>query len=462
MSKNEVNDLEMDGDEVHDIDEHLDEDALEPHHLIRRSDLVLRAGTMMLGSGTGSRRVKETMRQVARALDLDTMQAQITFTEIICTVSRRGVFRTQVAEVTQPGVNAHRAAQLQEMGRTLRPHTSVAELTAKLDEIENTKQAHPTWLVVMMVGLACIGMVILNGGSWNEIIPVGLASSTAYFIRRKLGAIQFNQLVAIFISAIATCGLFWLFSELGHLWFDWSLARRSAGFVSTAIFLVPGFPLVTASLDLARLDLEAGISRLGYAALVMLSAGMGVWVVTVFGGVGPSQLVSPEWHPVLRWGLYALATFLAVTGWSFMFNAPLGVCLVAGLIAVVTNLPRIWLVEIGLSVHVAVAFAALVVGLLCWVVGEFTNLPRIIMSVPAVIVLVPGSVAYEALVTFSSGDLASSLSHLTQAMLTTAGICVGMAGARVLTDPQWAYSRSDDMYLQKPVTPSVPGLPKIK
>lgn len=438
------------------ISQHLHEDALEPHHLIRRSDLVLRAGTMMLGAGTGSRRVKETMRQVAKALDLDTMEAQITLTEIVCTVSRRGVFRTQVAEVTQPGVNAYRAAQLQEMGRRLKKHVSVAQMTAKLDRIEARGALYPGWMLVIMVALACTGMVFLNGGSWFEILPVFLASGIAYSIRRKLGMWQFNQLVSVFIAGVATVGGFWCFSELFHLLFDWSLARQSAGFVSAAIFLVPGFPLVTASLDLARLDLEAGIARLTYAGLVMLSAGMGVWVVTALVSVQPTPLVSPDWHPVLKWGLYAIATFMAASGWSFMFNAPLKICMVAGLIATVTNVPKIFAISCGVPSHVAVCFTALTVGVICWVVGNIAHLPKIIMSVPAVIVLVPGSAAYQAMVLFTSGDMVGALTQLTHAILTTIGICVGMAGARILTDPKWSFSTADAKYLNRSATPELP------
>ena len=56
--------------------------------------------TLMLGAGTSSRRVKAVMRAVASALDIDSLQAQVTFTDIVATVVRRGIFRTQVAEVT--------------------------------------------------------------------------------------------------------------------------------------------------------------------------------------------------------------------------------------------------------------------------------------------------------------------------------------------------------------------------
>ena len=52
-------------------DEHEYEDSLEPRHLIRRSDVVLKAGILMLGAGTSGLRVREIMRSVAHTVGID-------------------------------------------------------------------------------------------------------------------------------------------------------------------------------------------------------------------------------------------------------------------------------------------------------------------------------------------------------------------------------------------------------
>ena len=93
------------------LDEHEYEDQLEPTHLIRRSHVVLRAGTLMLGAGTSALRVREVMAQVAAAVGVQQVDAQVTFTQIVLTVGRRGIFRTQVGEI-RPSVNADRISLL--------------------------------------------------------------------------------------------------------------------------------------------------------------------------------------------------------------------------------------------------------------------------------------------------------------------------------------------------------------
>ena len=120
------------------FDEHEHEDALEPRHLIRRSNVVLRAGILMLGAGTSGLRVREVMRSVAGTVGLRQLQAQITFTDITLTVRRRSTFRTQVGEVAAPGVNAHRIAMIKEFAENLPERATVAEVDAELDRIEKT------------------------------------------------------------------------------------------------------------------------------------------------------------------------------------------------------------------------------------------------------------------------------------------------------------------------------------
>lgn len=119
-------------------DEHEYEDSLEPRHLIRRSDVVLKAGILMLGAGTSGLRVREIMRSVAHTVGIERLHAQITFTDIVLTVGRRGIFRTQIAEIPNPGVNAHRIGMLSELGHDLPERAGVSEVDARLQAIEDT------------------------------------------------------------------------------------------------------------------------------------------------------------------------------------------------------------------------------------------------------------------------------------------------------------------------------------
>jgi uncharacterized membrane protein YjjP (DUF1212 family)/uncharacterized membrane protein YjjB (DUF3815 family) len=423
--------------------EHLGEDDLEPVHLIRRSDAVLKAGTMMLGAGTSSRRVKAVMRAVASALDIDSLQAQVTFTDIVATVVRRGIFRTQVAEVTKPGVNAERIALLHHLSGSLTPHMSVADVDARLAAIEGRRPLYPTWLLTILAALACASIARLNNGGWLEAGAVLPASAMAFVLHRFMGRHQVNLIASVVISTVAASSLYLLFYWLAQGGHAGVAPRLTAGFVGSVIFLVPGFPLVTGGLDVVRLDLEAGVARLAYAALVMLAMGIGIWGVASLAGVSPDAVPPLGVSAASLWFMRGAASFVAVLGWAAMFSAPRGVALASALIAVAGNALRLGLLDAGWAPHVATFFGALLIGLACHVVGWVSRLPVLIMTVPTLLVMIPGAPGVRALMYFNSGSLMDALGNGIVVVLQAIAMVAGLAAAMMLTDPEWAFTRPD-------------------
>ena len=181
------------------LDEHEYEDRLEPRHLIRRSHVVLRAGTLMLGAGTSSLRVREVMTAVARTVGIEHLHAQVTFATIVLTVGRRGIFRTQVAE-TRASVNADRIAMLQRFAHDLPARATVAEVEAGLDVIERTPRRYPGWMLVPLVALACASIAVLSNGGVREVLAVLPASALAYALHRWLTRLQVNHLAVVVTS----------------------------------------------------------------------------------------------------------------------------------------------------------------------------------------------------------------------------------------------------------------------
>lgn len=437
--------------------DHLFEDELEPRHLIDRSDAVLKAGTLMLGAGTSSRRVKAVMRDVASALDIERLQAQVTFTEIVATVVRRGIFRTQVAEVTKPGVNAERIALLHSLDAHLRPHMRVAEVRARLKLIEERKPLYPAWLLMIVVALACASIGLLNNGGPAEIAAVLPASMLAYRLHRLMGRHQVNLIATMVITTVVASGSFLLLYRLILAATGLDPTREAAGFVASIIFLVPGFPLVTGGLDVVRLDLEAGTARLTYAALVMLAMGIGIWGVASFAGIAPTA-VPPLAVPLgALWVIRVLASFFAVLGWALMFNAPVGVALASALIAVAGNTPRLLLLDAGWAPHVATFVGALTIGLICHVAGWILRLPVLIMTVPTLLVMIPGAPGVRSLMYFNSGDLMQALGNGIVVVLQAIAMVAGLCAAMMLTDPEWAFSRPDPPTLRDMGTRLVHG-----
>lgn len=416
-----------------------DDDELE---LIRRSGVVLRVGRLSLSAGTGSYRVKASMARIAHALGIDRHEAHVTLTEITTTSHSGPSFRTEVTEVRTIGVNVDRLTELEHLaGRVdAAGRVSPDEVTAELDRIADKPPLYPVLLNALWAAIACAAFSFLNSGGIIEIVGVVVGAFLGQALRRTLLHRGFNQFGVTMLSATAAC--------LGYLGFVWLLQAagvggvgHEAGYVSAVLFLVPGFPLVTGFLDLAKLDFSAGIARLVHALMILTSAALALWAVSLVVGLSPDPPVAPSLDPGVLLALRFVASFLGVLGFALMFNSPWRIALAAASVGMVANVLRIGLVEGTVPPQAAAAVAALVVGLLAAVIAPRLDVPRITVYVPAVTIMVPGVLAYRAVFHMSNGNTVEALAFGVEAALVVAALAIGLAIARMLTDRTWAYER---------------------
>ena len=416
------------------------EDALEPVELIHQSRTVLRVGRAMLAAGTGSYRVKTAMQQVARAVGLDRHEAHVTLTEITATSHRGPIFRTEVTEERRVGVDSHRLEQLTRMCDGLGPGTSVDDVDRELDRIEALRPLYPAVVNAASAAVGCGAFAYLNNGGPVEVLGVALAAGLGQAVRRAMLHRRINPLGTTMVAA-AVASLVYLAFVLLLETVAGPGPSHQAGYVSAVLFLVPGFALVTAALDLAKLDLSAGIARTVYANLVLVSAGLSVWAVSWVAGLDPTPLPPSPAPLAVELTLRAVASGLGVLGFALLFNSPVRMALGAAGIGMVANVLRLALVDAGAAMQAATIAAALVVGLGAAWVAPRLRVPRITLSVPAVVIMVPGAAAYRAVVALNDGDPGVAFGAGAQALFVVVSIAVGLAAARMLTDRAWAYER---------------------
>lgn len=417
------------------------EDDLEPVELIRQSGTVLRVGKAMLASGTGSYRVKTAMQQVARALGLDRHQAHVTLTEITATSHRGPIFRTEVAEVRAIGVNAHRLEQLTHLVNGLRPGVSVDAVNAGLDRIERLRPLYPALLNALFAAMACGAFAFLNDGGPIEVVGVFLAAGLGQAVRRYVLHRHVNQFAVTAVAAAVACLAYLGFVELLDAFGDGAGQGHEAGYISAVLFLVPGFALVTGALDLAKFDFSAGVAREVYAGVVLLSAGIAVWGVSWVAGLSPDAAEPLALAPVVQLALRLLAGFLGVLGFALLFNSPIRMALAAAAIGMVTNTLRLELADLGMAMQAATMIATFTVGVLAAWVAPLVRVPRITLSVPAVVIMVPGAAVYRTFVSLNNGDAEVAVTAGVQAVFVVVSIAIGLAAARIVTDRSWGFER---------------------
>ncbi|UIN30795.1 threonine/serine ThrE exporter family protein [Microbacterium binotii] len=415
----------------------LDEARLEPVRFVALTDAVLRLGILMLGAGASSARVRTTMERVGRAWGIEAMNARVGMLDIVLTVSRGQLVRTRVAEVARPVVNAERIAALQRLSHEVEAEAggSVEDFAARLDAIAARPARYGMLLRVIAAGAACAAFALLNNGGWAAAVAVGLGAAAGQAIRMLLGRARLNEFLTVFLAAATALliylGAAQLLEMLGQPF------AHDAALTSAVLFLVPGFPLVTGAMDLARLDLNAGIARVVYACLILLTAGSAVWAVAALFATSPVAVATPLLgEPVLA-VLRLVAGFVGVLGFALLFATPWRIAIASAAVGAIANTARLTAVDAGLMPAVAAMAAGVLVGLGAFVCYRRLDAPRVALTVPAVVIMVPGAAAYRAIVATIDGDTLAAVQNSVQALFVVAALAIGLTVARVVSEKEW-------------------------
>lgn len=406
--------------------------------LAYQSRVVLRLGQMLLAAGAGSYRVKASMRTCAEAVGIEKHHAQVTFTEVVATAYANGTFRTELAEQRLLGVNADRIDRITNYLATIEgTQVLVEDVDKALDEIERVKPLYGWLANALASGLACAAFAFLNAGGWVECSVVAIAAFIGQFLRRQMLKRHMNHFGVWMVCGGVAASVYILCVYLAQKYMGIEPTHQ-AGFISALLFLVPGFPLVTGIIDLVRHDFAGGIQRIVYVAMLVVSAGVAVWSISkVFNwSVTPEYVVSLPAY--IHFPLRFFTSFVAAFGFAMLFNSPPKVCAAAALIGAVINTGRIALaVELGMPVPAAVGLAALCAGLLAAAVAAKTRYSRVTLSVPAVVIMIPGVPLYRSLTYLNNGQTMEALEQLSTVLFTIVAIGIGLAISRMLTDRAW-------------------------
>ena len=161
------------------------------------------------------------------------------------------------------------------------------------------------------------------------------------------------------------------------------------------LYIIPGFPFITSGIDLAKLDMRSGLERLAYAVIIVVTSTITGWVMSTALNLHPADFADLNIPPALHLILRLAASFAGVFGFSIMFNSPVPIASAAALIGAVANTLRLELVELAaLPAAVAAFLGALTAGLLASFLMKRLGYPRISVTVPSIVIMVPGLYLY--------------------------------------------------------------------
>lgn len=404
--------------------------------LAHQSRAVLRLGMMLLSAGASAYRVKHSMQKLALALGVEDTHTTVTFTEITLTCYAGGTFRTETAEQRIMGTNAARIDELVSWVETLPPAILVEDANEQMDGFSAKPALYNRYLMVLMTGFACACFCFLNHGGIVECSAVFCAAAAGQFLRSGLMKRLWNQFGVWFLCGLLSCfiyvGLVTLELSLG-----WISGAHQAGVVSAILFLIPGFPMVTALLDLLRADFSAGVPRGIYVVILMFAAAATVWAVTTIVGWGTT---GADGYHLVPWALLLAriaATFVASFGFAMLFQASPTACALAALNGAIINPARLTAQDAGVMPALACLLAALLAGLVAHAISRRTRHSRVSLSVPSVVVMIPGVTFFRAISNLVNGHTMEAAEAAIGVILVITAIGVGLAAARMLTDRTW-------------------------
>ena len=387
--------------------------------IAEKASVIGRVGIMFLSCGTGAWRVRSSMNTLAEALGITcTEDIGLMSIEYTCYDGENGF--TQSLCLTNTGVNTLKLNRLEHFIRNFEKegkHMSGEQLHTFLDNIEKTHGLYSPPALGLAAAIACCGN----------------------YLRCKLTKHHFTLFLCIVSSVSLACFAYAGLLKLGEILFGISV-QHEAGYICAMLFIIPGFPFITSGIDLAKLDMRSGIERLTYALIVILVATMSAWIMALILHLKPVDFIKLSLSTE-QWILFRLlASFCGVFGFSIMFNSPVRLAVAAAGIGAVANTLRLELVDLANIPPAAAAFiGALTAGLLASLLKNKVGYPRISVTVPSIVIMVPGLYLYRGFYNLGIMSLSVAASWFASAILIIAALPLGLIFARILTDKAFRY-----------------------
>ena len=387
-------------------------------HSSRREAFVLELGAALHRAGAPAHRLETALMSISEQLGLEA-QFFSTPTSLTAGFGRLGGQRTGLVRAAPGYVQLGKLVLLNATGDAL--IAGSIDLDQAEERVAAIVAAPPRFgpcATTAATGLVSAAAVGFFAGTWGEVALAGLAGLAVGLLdlaSKRVPALNrlFLPVAAATATALASVGA-------------WLVPGASAHLITLCalIVMVPGLTLTVAANELATGHLVSGTARMTGAAVVFLQIGLGV----VAGGfVGDLLPASPALGPglALPVGSLWVAGALAAVSLVVLFQARLvdtPVIILAALVALtVSTLTSPWATAPGPAF-----LGALAVGLLGNAYARASKLPALVAMTPGILLLVPGSVGFEAVSAMLDDQVLTAVQTAFRALLSAVALAAGV------------------------------------
>jgi uncharacterized membrane protein YjjP (DUF1212 family) len=338
--------------------------------------------------------------------------------------------RVEFVSAPPPGVDLDKLARLGELLQDMQAGTlSLADSSARLDAIDQVPA--PWGKFASMLGYAFTGMGLapLLGGGWADTIFATLFSILVYglvLLSARLGPVASAWLpfsTAFVVGILATAVKFWV-PELNLV----------LVILSAVAIILPGYTISLGAGELVAQHIASGAANLMNGLICLFKQVAGGWLgVIAAGSVIPVAAIEPA-NPVEQAWMWLLVPTIIV-GLCLAFQTSRRdlpwAAIVCG-IAYLGIMAGSALLNSNLGNLVGTIIAVVVANL--W--ARKTGRPSSIVLIPAIVLLVSGSIGFRGLVAVTAGQFMVGAQEFLQMFVVAVTILVGIVIGYTIVRPE--------------------------
>jgi len=387
---------------------------------------VLRLGKALHSHGAPAHRLEQAVEQVAERMGLRIELFSLP-TSLFAKVTVDGQETTHLQRVYPSEVNLERLLALDALADEVASGACSAEEGSKrIEDIDARPPTYGPMLRALGVALVAFGSARFFGGGGLECLLallIGLVVAVISTFRAPIApllaaaAASFGATVA----ATATGG---------------ALISTFVVTMASVLVLLPGLSLTIAMNELATGHIMSGTGRLVSALVVFLELGFGVLIGQELAASLPLGTFSLTGIPLPPW-TWLLAMVVVTGGLIILLQAPVSGAPIV-FVGVVVALVGARSAALAHGPEIGAAIAAFSVGMLANLYSRTRHRPVTLMLIPAVLVLVPGSIGFRGFSAMFEELNPASIETAVSMFLIATAIVVGLLAANSVVSPRRA------------------------
>jgi uncharacterized membrane protein YjjP (DUF1212 family) len=395
------------------------------------TQFLLRLARGLHSSGFPAHRLEASLDDAARQLKVEA-QFFSTPTSIFAAFGPQETQRTHLLRVTPGGSDLGRLAQLDRIARdVMASRIDVREGVARIDAL---LAAPPRWsratTLIAFVFVSLAVAAILNVQAIDLIVSAVLGLVAGLLSLWTGARPAWNDVADPLIASVVAALAIALATITGA-------GPGYATIIAGLVVLLPGMQFTTGVIELSTRHLSSGTARLADALVTFLGLGFGVAIGVQIGGWLGGAVVSSGWvgafaNPALPAGVEWLGACIAPLCFTVLLkarkeDAPWIVA--ASLIAFTTTS----LVRSHVNESMTAFLGAFVVSAIATVVARMRGTSSQVMTVPGLLILVPGSVGLRSVASFSAKQVVTGLETAFQVAVIGISLAAGLLAGRAVT-----------------------------